>query len=133
MAFKRSWVRFPPAPPRRMPRGYREIGDPFFFTGPPTPPTLGFGGYVPGQNYLPAHLLDQETIPRSLEFFSRGRPTRRLLAPVRIFPRNLPQRCMREKAEDLLGDFQAVVGGWPSSLSWEPVPNWPFGLSKCIL
>jgi len=26
---------------------------------------------------------------------------------------------MREKAEDLLGDFQAVVGGWPSSLSWE--------------
>ncbi|BAH73583.1 hypothetical protein DMR_00920 [Solidesulfovibrio magneticus RS-1] len=31
MAFKRSWVRFPPAPPRRMPRGYREIGDPFFF------------------------------------------------------------------------------------------------------
>jgi len=30
---------------------------------------------------------------------------------------------MRKKAEDLLGDFQAVVGGWPSSLSWEPVPT----------
>ena len=57
---------------------------------------------------------------RALEFFSRGRPTRRLLAPVSVFLRNLPHGCMREKAEDLLGDFQAVVGGWPSALSWEP-------------
>ena len=29
---------------------------------------------MPGQNYFQAHLLDQDTIPRSLEFFSRGRP-----------------------------------------------------------
>lgn len=40
---------------------------------------------------------------------------------------------MREKAKDLLGDFQAVVGGWPSSLSWGPAPTRAFGLSKCIL
>ena len=32
-----------------------------------------------------------------------------------------------------MGDFQAVVGDWPSSLSWEPAPTWAFGLSKCIL
>ena len=47
---------------------------PFSLRGRQRAPTLGFGGYVPGQNHLPAHLLDQETIPRSLEFFSRGRP-----------------------------------------------------------
>ena len=52
---------------------------------------------------------------RALEFFSRGRPTRRLFAPARVFVRTLPHGCMREKAKDLLGDFQEVVGGWPSS------------------
>jgi hypothetical protein len=44
-------------------------------------PTLNCGGYVPGQNHFPAHLLDHEAIPGSLEFFSRGRPPLRLFRP----------------------------------------------------
>jgi hypothetical protein len=40
---------------------------------------------------------------------------------------------MREKAKDLLGDFQAVVGGWPTSLSWEPASTRTFGHYRCIL
>lgn len=36
---------------------------------------------------------------------------------------------MREKAKNLLGDFQEVVDGWSSSFSWEPASTpdlWTF-------
>ncbi|BAH73650.1 hypothetical protein DMR_01590 [Solidesulfovibrio magneticus RS-1] len=70
-------------------------------------PTLGFGGYVPGQNHLPAHLLDQETIPRSLEFFSRGRPPSASFAPVKNNP--LLYAWLHKKINHgRLGGFQAI-------------------------
>ena len=46
-------------------------------------PTLGFGGYVRGQHQFPAHVLDREIIPGSLEFFSRGRPPSVSFAPAK--------------------------------------------------
>ena len=60
-------------------------------------PTLGFGGYVPGQNHLPAHLLDQETIPRSLEFFSRGRPLLRLFRSRQKYFPDFTHSCIRKE------------------------------------
>jgi hypothetical protein len=131
MAFKRSWVRFPPAPPQRLQGVISKGITPSSFPQP----TLR-------QRVLLAPLYEQHegsqkraslsTRKRALEFFSRGRPTRRLFAPARVFVRNLPHGCMRKKAHHLLGDFQAVVGSWPSSLSWEPVSTRTFGHYRCI-
>ncbi len=81
-------------------------------------PTQGFGGYVSGQNHLPAHLLDQETIRRSLEFFSRGRPPPPSFSLLPKIFSNFTYSYTSKKTTAACGIFKR---------SPPPPPFWTFG------